>query len=59
MSKSAKELADELDAKDRLRARGYRWKTCEHCHGMGEITGCGACENKGGKWVKGMNGLIR
>ena len=48
--RTAKELADELDARDRLRARGWHWKTCKTCRGLGELKGCGACGGKGGRW---------
>lgn len=34
--KSDKELADQLDAEDRLRSRGYEKKTCEKCNGTNE-----------------------
>lgn len=33
--KTDKELADELDAKDRLRRRGYTQKPCLSCNGKG------------------------
>jgi hypothetical protein len=49
-TKTAKELADELDAKDRLRERGYTWKTCKYCHGIG----CPGCDHGGGKWQAPM-----
>lgn len=47
---STKELADELDAADRLRARGYVWVNCKHCHGNTLIS-CPACQSKGGRWM--------
>jgi hypothetical protein len=53
MAKSDKELADELDAKDRLRNRGYEQVTCEKCGGLGmegfDIA-CSCCEGKGYHW---------
>lgn len=43
-----KELADELDARDRLRKRGLFWKACSLCHGCRES--CPVCRGKGGFW---------
>lgn len=63
--KSDKEKADELDAQDRLRARGYQWKTCHHCKGTGYFVqggknskgeefaaalDCLTCKGRGGLW---------
>jgi DnaJ-class molecular chaperone len=51
--KSDKELADELDAQDRLRNRGYEQVACEKCGGLGfegfDIA-CSKCEGKGYYW---------
>jgi len=33
--RTAKELSDELDAEDRLYARGYSKIICDHCKGSG------------------------
>jgi DnaJ-class molecular chaperone len=53
MPKSDKELADELDARDRLRARGYEQVKCPACQGLGmegfDIA-CFRCEGKGYYW---------
>lgn len=52
MPKSDKELADELDARDRLEARGYQRVTCPKCKGFcqfGSIQ-CWKCEGKGYCW---------
>ena len=53
MPKSDKELADELDARDRLRARGYERVPCEKCNSLGlegfDIV-CSRCEGKGYFW---------
>jgi DnaJ-class molecular chaperone len=53
MPKSDKELADELDAQDRLLARGYERETCEKCGGRG-LEGfdvaCSRCEGRGYYW---------
>jgi hypothetical protein len=59
----SKELADELDAEDRLKARGYYKKDCNHCKGTGFLPGfesnssyhvapypCFACDGKGWRW---------
>lgn len=35
MAESDKELADELDAADRLIARGYKRVQCSSCQGFG------------------------
>lgn len=37
MKKSTKELADELDAQDRLKARGYVKEPCPACKGLGSM----------------------
>lgn len=50
MTESDKELADRLDAEDRLKARGMQKKTCEHCKGTGPISGCIPCGGKGYHW---------
>lgn len=54
---SDKELADKLDAEDRLRARGYRKVPCRICKGMGAVRRgaypeypCHHCDNKGYTW---------
>lgn len=61
--KSDKDLADHLDAQDRLRSRGYKWKKCDHCKGIGFIIvsrinqnefaathRCVPCDGRGGTW---------
>ncbi len=49
--KSDKEVADELDARDRLKARGAVWMTCRACEGLSEIIGyCPSCQGNGGRW---------
>lgn len=52
-----KELADQLDAEDRLRNRGYEKVTCPRCGGgyggVGQIQPdiiCWKCEGKGYLW---------
>lgn len=54
MPKSDKELADELDAQDRLRSRGYERVTCARCRGVGlegfDIA-CSVCEGRGYRWL--------
>lgn len=60
-----KELADHLDAQDRLMARGLVKKQCEQCKGNGIaetrllaetglsfVTECSTCGGKGYFWVK-------
>lgn len=46
--KTDKELADELDARDRLRKRGYKWERCPTCNGLKE--NCFTCKGRGGIW---------
>jgi len=50
--KSDRELADELDAQDRLKARGYEKVTCENCRGEGHQISveCFKCEGRGYYW---------
>lgn len=54
MSKPDKELADELDAQDRLIARGYIKMQCDKCDGFGYVlpafTECSSCEGRGYFW---------
>jgi DnaJ-class molecular chaperone len=61
MLRSDKELADALDARDRLINRGYVQKACDKCKGLGRIqlfnkdndfsyTECFRCEGKGFWW---------
>jgi DnaJ-class molecular chaperone len=47
------ELADRLDAEDRLRNRGYEKQTCERCNGFGQFGSiqCPRCEGKGYWWM--------
>jgi DnaJ-class molecular chaperone len=47
------ELADRLDAEDRLRNRGYEKRTCERCNGFGQFGSiqCPRCEGKGYWWM--------
>lgn len=57
--KSDKEIADDLDAKDRLIARGYERVPCEKCHGLGyslDFSGreCLACQGVGFHWQAPM-----
>jgi hypothetical protein len=39
--KTDKELADELDAQERLRNRGYKKELCSKCNGLGHVTSRG------------------
>jgi DnaJ-class molecular chaperone len=50
--KSDKELADQLDAEDRLRGRGYEKQICPKCNGYGQFGSvvCWQCEGKGHIW---------
>lgn len=54
MNKTEKELADELDAKDRLTARGYVRETCKSCGGIGTNPRtdmpCFSCDGRGFHW---------
>lgn len=52
MAQSDKELADELDAQDRLIARGYKRETCPKCNGYGALGSvqCWQCEGRGYYW---------
>ncbi len=52
-----KELADQLDAEDRLLKRGYRKISCIYCNGRGggqtkhdPYSRCFECEGKGYRW---------
>lgn len=49
MAKSDKELADELDARERLENRGYKKVACEKCGGIGWSTPNDPCLRCGGK----------
>lgn len=49
-TESDKELADRLDAEDRLKARGLEKKRCTHCNGLAPLKGCIPCGNKGYTW---------
>lgn len=52
--KSDKELADELDAQDRLVSRGYKRETCDRCEGIGQAYPdicCPRCEGRGYNWL--------
>jgi len=58
--KTDKELADEIDAADRLLKHGYTRKQCPHCKGVGQqcderlpfpsLGKCYPCDGKGFKW---------
>lgn len=62
--KTDKELADDLDAKKRIREHGGLWKNCSKCNGTGQvaldhgpgkharwsINECFSCGGKGGHW---------
>lgn len=53
MAESDKELADRLDAWERLEARGYKREACENCGGIGQSHPdivCNRCEGKGYYW---------
>lgn len=58
MKKSTKELADELDAQDRLKARGYIKEQCSVCKGTGYMIRAGVfssdecilCHGEGFTW---------
>jgi hypothetical protein len=48
------ELADRLDAEDRLRKRGYEKRSCERCGGLGQIIPdivCPHCSGEGYYWL--------
>jgi len=56
---SPKELADKLDAEDRLTARGYTKEPCKFCKGRGilinqygETLQCCDCKGEGGEWKR-------
>lgn len=57
--KTDKELADELDARDRLFARGYKQEQCPDCKGEGwiqperrhNVDPCYSCGGRGWCWV--------
>ena len=55
-----KEFADELDAQDRLRARGYRQKTCPSCKGSSNehTFTCWRCKGKGVVWEAPMERFL-
>lgn len=50
--KTDKELADELDAQERLETRGYVRETCPKCNGYQQFGSvmCWQCEGKGYIW---------
>lgn len=54
--KPNKELANELDAEDRLRGRGYTQEPCSSCRGSGmkmingALTPCLSCDGRGFHW---------
>lgn len=54
--KTDKELADELDARDRLIARGYKLVKCDVCAGYGHLGSnmftpiCPTCNGRGQRW---------
>ena len=53
MPESDKELADRLDAWERLEVRGYKRETCEHCGGSGQRMpeiNCWHCGGRGYYW---------
>lgn len=54
MPDSDKELADKLDAQDRLIARGYVRVTCKACDGLGisrrDGLPCYQCDGRGFYW---------
>ncbi len=51
-NKSDKELADELDAKKRLKDHGYRQRVCSSCNGASspQTYFCVNCGGKGYTW---------
>lgn len=59
--KTAKEIADNLDAEERLTKRGYTKKECNKCNGLGFIKTqnnklpfsypCYACCGSGFSWM--------
>lgn len=64
---SDKELADQLDAEDRLLNRGYKKRRCSACDGVGIIIEagrvsptCGSCDGRGVYWESPLTkqGLI-
>lgn len=68
--KTDKELADELDAKQRIRSHGGEWVICSKCHGVGRTTfggkgmmglntaTCFHCDGRGGRWEMPMMRLL-
>lgn len=56
--KTSKEIADELDAQERLLARGYIKEPCQICKGTGKLNAvnlgyvieCRECEGRGFAW---------
>lgn len=60
--KTDKEIADTLDARERIRKHGGTWVRCPKCGGLGYTTfggkgmmglntgTCFSCDGKGGKW---------
>jgi DnaJ-class molecular chaperone len=56
--RTAKEIADNLDAEDRLRKRGYTKERCRSCDGRGFYppdqmvvwSECMSCRGKGYRW---------
>lgn len=48
-----KELLDKVKAREELRNRGYRWKSCRHCFsGLSKYGGweCNVCSGRWGHW---------
>lgn len=57
--KSDKELADEIEARERLVARGYTKIACKYCGGFGKVPNpshkglffeCVSCDGRGYTW---------
>ena len=54
--KTAKELAEELEARGKLESAGYRWVGCNLCDGTGlksewpAFRLCPRCEGQGGHY---------
>ena len=50
--KDSEKLA-EIEAREKLRAKGYSWKNCKSCCGTGHASHgykCFACGGRGGYW---------
>lgn len=58
-SDSTKELADRLDAEERLRKRGYTKRRCDTCKGGTDFRLAGRCYSCGGKGFRWSGPMMR